>query len=207
VIGRVTREEDGRDDERQTSVGDPLPAELVAACQRGDRDAFREIFERYRNRVFTIALHFSSNEAVAADVAQEVFLKLLRSIGEFRGDSKFESWLYRIVVNVCMDEHRKQRRLRTLDELGAREAVAPMAHARREQQQIAEHVQTAVRSLEPDLRLPMLLRYIEDLSYQEIAAALGCSMGTVASRLNRGHKLLARKLAHLKPHVVGGADA
>jgi RNA polymerase sigma-70 factor (ECF subfamily) len=178
---------------------------LIAACQRGDREAFRLLFEKYKDRVYSLALHFSGNEAVAQDVAQRIFLKLYTSIGQFRGDAHFTTWLYRMVFNACTDEQRKTRRLVPL-EGGAITAAEHKAERRPQERaelrrQISEAVRGALQQLQPDLRQPLVLRYVEGLSYQEIAAALGCSAGTVASRLNRGHKLLARQLGHLRGQV------
>lgn len=177
-------------------------AGLIAACQRGDREAFRRLFEKYKDRVYSLALHFSGNEAVAQDVAQRIFLKLYTSIGQFRGDSHFTTWLYRMVFNACTDEQRKTRRLVPL-EGGAVTAAERRAERRPQEQaqfrrQISDAVRGALQNLKPELRQPLVLRYVEGLSYQEIAAAMGCSSGTVASRLNRGHKLLARQLTHLR---------
>ena len=177
-------------------------AGLIAACQRGDREAFRLLFEKYKDRVYSLALHFSGNEAVAQDVAQKIFLKLYTSIGQFRGDSHFTTWLYRMVFNACTDEQRKTRRLVPL-EGGALTAADRRAERRPQEQaqfrrQIGDAVRGALQQLKPELRQPLVLRYVEGLSYQEIATAMGCSSGTVASRLNRGHKLLARQLSHLR---------
>src|ERR1044072_1001541 len=85
--------------------------ELVQACQRGEREAFRSLFEIYKNRVFSIALRFSGEEAAAMDIAQETFLKLFSSIRDFRGASRLETWIYRLVVNSCLDYKRRSRRL------------------------------------------------------------------------------------------------
>src|SRR5260370_30302545 len=85
--------------------------EVIEGCQRGDHDAFRVLFETHKDKVYSIALRYSGNEAVAMDIAQETFLKLLSSIRGFRGDACFESWLYRLVVNSCLDYQRRGRRL------------------------------------------------------------------------------------------------
>jgi RNA polymerase sigma-70 factor (ECF subfamily) len=157
------------------------------------------LFEAYRQRVYGIAWYFVSDENDAKDVTQEVFLKLLMHLKEFRADSSFDTWLYRLVVNCCMDEHRRRRRSlplwvdsRTLD--GEPRQAMECSYARKE---IAAAVQAAVRKLKPKLRVPLILRYVEELSYGKIAAVLNCSEGTIASRLNRAHKGLARKLGHL----------
>lgn len=170
---------------------------LVEGCLHGDPEAQRRVFERYRDRVFSIALHFlRGDEAGAHDVTQEVFVKVFRAIASFRRDARFSSWLYRIVVNACTDELRRRRRLLLFGD------VPPQLQGRvppAEPVEVHPDVMAALRRLSPRLRLTVLLRYFDDLSYDEIAEATGTSAGTVASRLNRAHKFLARELAHLQP--------
>src|SRR5579871_4887434 len=84
--------------------------EVIEACQRGDRDAFRMLFEANKDRIYSIALRFSGDRAAAMDIAQDTFLKLLSRIKDFRGEANFDSWLYRLVVNSCVDHHRRTRR-------------------------------------------------------------------------------------------------
>jgi RNA polymerase sigma-70 factor (ECF subfamily) len=178
---------------------------VIEACQAGDREAFRLLFETYKDRVFSMAVYsFGGDETAAKDVSQQIFLKLMTSIGQFRGDSAFTTWLYRIVVNACTDEQRKRRRFIPIGEsipMSKIEERGPQEkhYAKLE---IADSVKAAICELKPKLRLPILLKYVEDLSYEEIATVLGCSKGTVASRLNRGHQALARKLVHLRTEVA-----
>jgi RNA polymerase sigma-70 factor, ECF subfamily len=179
---------------------DVTPA-VIDACREGDRDAFRVLYEAYTDKVYSIALYFFHGDAaIAADVTQQVFLKLMGSIGQFRGDSGFSTWLYRFVVNACVDTTRSgAARARTTDP-----AVLDMLPAIGSQEdtfatsQMAESVRAAVSLLAPKLRIAILLRYFEDLSYEEMAAILECSTGTVASRLSRGHQTLARMLAQFR---------
>lgn len=186
--------------ERQTE------AETIEACKQGDRDAFHDLFEAHKNRVYTIAFHYSGDEAMARDVCQQVFLKLFTSINQFREDSQFTTWLYRIVANACADEHRKRRRFVPFSpEIEARNMVAKGSQEEAyNKRQVAESVRGAIAELTPKLRLPILLKYVEGLSYDEIAESLGLSVGTVSSRLNRGHKMLARKLDHLRGEFAAG---
>ena len=181
-------------------------SELIAACQRGDREAFRALYELHQARVWTIALHYTGNEDTAHDIAQQVFLKLFSSLSQFRHDAKFATWLYRLVVNVCLDEQRKSRRFFSFDfwrrddddEESADEVLPPVApgqEANVSQQEMSVAMRAALDELHPQIRMALLLKYFADFSYEEIAAALNCSMGTVASRMNRGHKALAVKLA------------
>ena len=181
-------------------------ADIIEACKQGDRAAFHLLFEAYKDRVYSIALHYSNEEAMARDVTQQVFLKLFTSIDQFRKDAGFSTWLYRIVANACIDEHRKRKRFVPFSpeievkNMSAKGSQEESYHRR----QVADCVRGAIAELSPKLRLPILLKYIEGLSYDEIADTLGCSIGTVSSRLNRGHKMLARKLSHLRSEIVAG---
>lgn len=187
----------------QPQVKDSIDSATIAACQRGDRNALRILFEEYKDRVYSIAMYSLANDKTgAADVTQQVFLKLMTRISQFRGDAEFATWLYRLVVNTCRDEQRKQRRFVPLADFffpTAKSDSSPrMNYARKE---MSERVQVAIAELKPKLRWPILLKYVEGMSYEEIGSVLGCSKGTVASRLNRGHKALSRKLGDLRGHV------
>ncbi|HEV8369973.1 MAG TPA: sigma-70 family RNA polymerase sigma factor [Pyrinomonadaceae bacterium] len=177
---------------------------VIEACQHGDRDAFRVLFETYKDRVYSIAVYsVGGDKSIADDVTQQIFLKLFTSIKKFRGESEFTTWLYRLVVNACMDERRRRRRLlsfgETRETVGMKNAAAKKPqekqYARRE---VARSVRAAISQLKPKFRLPILLKYVEGLSYEEISSVMGCSKGTVASRLNRGHGQLAKHLSHLR---------
>src|SRR5437763_16587870 len=186
----------------QSRTHEPVDWQVIAACQLGDRDALRTLFEIYKDRVYSIAMYsLGGTEAMAADVTQQVFVKLMTRINQFRGQSEFTTWLYRLVVNTCRDEQRKTRRFVPLADASIPAVSSQSPRAEYTRKELSERVQAAVSQLKPKLRWPILLRYVEDLSYEEIASVLGCSRGTVASRLNRGHKALARKLHHLRGHV------
>ena len=194
--------------ERLAVMSEPILDErVIKDCQHGDREAFRLLFEAYKDRVFSIAVYsFQGDQTAAGDVTQQIFLKLMTSIGQFRGESQFTTWLHRLVVNTCIDEQRRRKR-----HLGFEEAIALHTSRERkpperrfERRELAEAVQVAISELKPKFRMPVLLKYVEGLSYGEIADVLGCSKGTVASRLNRGHKELARRLAHLRDQIVLG---
>jgi RNA polymerase sigma-70 factor (ECF subfamily) len=178
---------------------------VIEACKLGDREAFRQLFEKYKDRVFSISLYFfGGDEATAADVTQQVFLKLFTRISQFNGEAEFTTWLYRLTTNACVDEQRKRRRFLQFGE--GVEVIEPREKRTQEDSlarvEIAESVKLAVAALKPKLRVVMLLKYFEEMSYEEIAAILNLSKGTVASRLNRGHKILARKLGHLRTELV-----
>lgn len=192
--------------EQRAVMAEPIIDDrVIEACREGDREAFRLLFETYKDKVFSIAVYsFSGDQAAASDVSQQIFLKLMTAITQFRGDSAFTTWLYRMVVNACIDEQRKRRRFLPFGD------SVPMSKIedRRPQEkhyarlEVSESVQAAIKELTPKLRMPILLKYVEGLSYEEIAAVMGCSKGTIASRLNRGHRSLAKKLGHLRNEVA-----
>jgi RNA polymerase sigma-70 factor (ECF subfamily) len=161
------------------------------------------VYEAYKDRVYSIAFHFLGHDAAAAaDATQQVFLKLITEMSRFRGDAAFSTWLYRLVVNVCFDRTRRLQveRRRAGDPAAVDDLIDPRAPhderlARRES---ARSIHAAIDALPPKLRLAILLRYFDDLSYEDMARALGCSIGTVSSRLSRGHRLLAERLAPLR---------
>ena len=181
--------------------------EVIEGCRKGDYDAFRALFEAHQDRVYSIALRYSGDRAAALDIAQDTFLKLLGSIQDYRGTASFEAWLYRIVVNACLDHQRRGRRFMPfLDGLLDRlRAPAESVLERLVRAELSQDVQKTVCRLAPEQRIVVVLRYTEGMSYEEIAETLGCSRGTVASRLNRAHKILERRLSHLKSW--GGSDA
>ncbi len=183
-----------------------IDRQTISACQSGDADAFAKLFESCKDRVYSIALRFSGDDAVAKDIAQDVFVKLFAQIKTFRGEAQFESWLYRMVVNACLDERRRRKRwLPMLVEdiagalpFGRSRAAAESARdlsaldvLMRDEMQA--QVQNMVAKLPAELRMVTVLRYTEGLSYDAIAEILRCPPGTVASRLNRAHRLLERR--------------
>jgi RNA polymerase sigma-70 factor (ECF subfamily) len=192
----------------QVGMGGDVSPEILEACRRGDREAFRALYEAHKDRVYAIAFHFFHADAdAAAEVTQQVFLKLMREVTRFRGDAAFSTWLYRLVVNACVDRARSRRHEAAAQDPSLLETVPAPAASHEDvfaRHQVAASVQQAVASLPATLRAAILLRYFEDLSYADIARVLNCSIGTVASRLSRGHRLLARTLgpirtAHAEP--------
>lgn len=170
----------------------------------GRREALESLFTAHHKRVFSVALNFfGGNSETAEDITQQVFLKIFSKFEDFRGDAEMTTWLYRITVNCCIDEQRKSRRFLFLADLfGFNEPKTNRTQDEKfYQKEISGEVQKAVATLKIKFRLPIVLKYVENLSYREIAEVLECSEGTVASRLNRGHKLLARKLQHLKNEI------
>jgi RNA polymerase sigma-70 factor (ECF subfamily) len=174
-----------------------LDSDPVEGCRRGDAAAQRRLFQIYKDRVYAMALLLCRDAADADEVTQDAFVKVFLNVHRFRGEAKFDTWLYQIVANTARD-HRKARGRRLL-----LESVFWLHHAstpsrvddRRDRN---DAVRAAVRSLPDVLRQCVVLRYGRDLSYDEIAAALNCPVGTVGARLSRAHRLLARKLGRTK---------
>jgi RNA polymerase sigma-70 factor (ECF subfamily) len=186
--------------QRAAMIEPKVNGQVIEACQNGDREAFRVLFEAYKDKVYSIAVYSLGDHSIADDVTQQIFLKLFTAVRQFRGDSEFTTWLYRLVINACIDERRKRRRLLPWGDV---EVIDKPDHRKLPEQsfargEVAEAVRNAVGELKPKFRLPILLKYIEGLSYDEIAAVMGCSKGTVASRLNRGHSQLAKKLTQFR---------
>lgn len=174
--------------------------EIIASCREGDRDALRVLYETYKDRVYSLSLYFfHGDEAIAADVTQQVFLKVISSVARFKGDAAFSTWLYRLVVNACQDAARRRKSAPIGgDRAWLEEFASPGSHEDDySRAQNARLIRNAVSALSPKLRMAVLLRYFDELSYEEMAEVLHCSMGTVASRLSRGHRMLAERLKGL----------
>src|SRR5215831_6487788 len=162
---------------------------LVEAVQAGDRAAFKEIYEQYQERIYNLIFYSIGDRAAAQDVLQTVFLKVYRGLAGFRFESRLATWIYRIAMNECQNQNRRhsyehvpfEAILGTGEELDANEPPDEL-HLTEERRQV---VGDALLTLGPNLRIVVVLRYVDGLSYQEIAAVLDCSLGTVASRLSR----------------------
>ena len=161
--------------------------------------ATEALLSRYRPLVESKARAYFLLGAEHEDVLQEGMIGLYKAIRDFRGESSFDTWIYRLVVNSCLDHRRRGWRLMPLVDAFAGTLRAPAVSSLDEllRSERGERVRAAVDRLSPDLRMAIVLRYTEGLSYDEVADALGCSVGTVASRLNRAHKKLERWLAPL----------
>jgi RNA polymerase sigma-70 factor (ECF subfamily) len=181
----------------EKAVWEESDGELIEACRRGESEAFRALFERHKDKVYSIALRYSGDAVVAQDIAQETFLKLFVGLKTFRGDANFSSWLYRLVVNSCFDQKRKVRRLMPLMDEALALLRAPNLSALDEivRAELSGHLRDVVASLSDEQRMLLVLRYTQALSYDEIAAILGTTHGTVASRLSRIHHTLERRLS------------
>ncbi len=183
--------------------------ELVENIRQGDGEAFRTLVMRYEKRVLAVAYGVVHNEYDARDVAQNVFLKIYKSLDKFRGDSRFYTWLYRITVNVAIDFMRKKKRKMSVefnDEVKLNTDIPISPHKKslpRDKalnKELYEKMIEAIDSLSDEHRSALVLREIEDMSYQEIADTLKCSIGTVMSRLYYARRKVQELL---KPYLRG----
>jgi RNA polymerase sigma-70 factor, ECF subfamily len=183
-------------------------ADLVTRFKEGDRSAYAEIVRRYQDRVFSLSYRWVGNRAVAEEVAQDVFLALYRSLPGFRGDARLSTWVYRVVVNHCKNRNLYRRRRHSDrheplegtgqdDDLPARQLPAdqPGTDAQVHRSEAEELVHEALAAMDPEQRQIIMLRDVEDRSYEEISTLLGVARGTVKSRLHRARATLAGVLA------------
>lgn len=166
---------------------------LVQRIQAGDRRAFEELLDTYEARVYRLALRFTGNVSDAEDVTQEIFLGIYRGLANFRGDSRLNTWIYRVAMNHCL-EFRRKRRLETLpyDEeltlISSDWREDPVQSANK--QELSERVEAALNSLSPQHRDVIVLHELQGLTYQEVASALDVPVGTVKSRLSNAFRRL-----------------
>jgi RNA polymerase sigma-70 factor (ECF subfamily) len=156
--------------------------EAVEACQRGEREAFDRLVERYQRDIYRLCYRYVNNHEDASDMAQEVFLKAYRAIGRFRGDSSFSTWLYRIAVNTCLN-FRASRRPPPQELSDAVPDRSPAVTERMEGDESAARVRAAVSRLPEKQRATVILKVYHDLTHEEVAGILGSTVGTVKANL------------------------
>jgi RNA polymerase sigma-70 factor (ECF subfamily) len=182
--------------------------ELLDRCRAGDEEAFDDLVRRHQQRAFNVAFQVLRDREDATEVAQDAFVRIYRSVNEFRGECEFTTWLHQIVVNLARNKHRWWKRrgrqasvsLDSPVEMGDGEApmqVAASGDAPDVESVKAEFVQLLSRRMEElprKLREVLVLRNVEDLSYEQIATVLDCSVGTVKSRIARAREALRESM-------------
>jgi RNA polymerase sigma-70 factor, ECF subfamily len=192
-------------------MAEPSPA-LVQRAQAGDRDALTALVQSQQTYVYSIAMSLMHNPADAADMTQEAFVRLLRSLGTYRAETKFTTWLYRLVTNICLDGLRRRGRpVDSLDEPastqagddaqtpGERLADSDRWTQPEEEVQLREsatEVRAALSTLPPAQRLALTLHYFQDQRYEDIADVMGLPLNTVKSHIRRGKERLALVLSN-----------
>ena len=184
---------------------------LIARCKQGDKDAFDSLIRSYERKVYNYAFRLCGNYDLANDVASEAFIRVYNSLGSFRGDSSFITWLFRITTNVYLDEKKRQRSRpqESLDEMleldestvvRQIEDPSPGPQARAEGHERTALLQKAISSLPDYQRMMIVLYHTEGRSYEEIAVTLDLPIGTVKSRLNRARLSLREQLEPMVEH-------
>jgi len=175
--------------------------ELVQKCQAGEIGAFQELVSRYHQKIYVVIVGLLRNREDALDVAQETFFRAYRKIRSFQGGSSFYTWLYRIAVNMAIDSQRRQKRnpldfRETMDGLFEEQnEVAKDPFSDVHDRELREKLVSAINDLTPEHKAVIILRTVEGLSYKDIGEILGCSEGTVMSRLHYARKKLQEKLS------------
>jgi len=174
--------------------------DLIGLFRKGALFAFEALVRKYQDRIYNLCRYMLQNpedaQDAAQDAAQDVFLKAYRALKDFRPESSFYTWLYRIALNTCLDYRRKSRREALRNEPLPEDLPSdePFPEQLYESEEISESVQLALQKLPEKLRAAIVLREIEALSYEEIAEVLYISMGTVKSRISRAREQLRRLL-------------
>ena len=187
-------------------------ADVVALAQRGREDAFRELVRRYERPVFSLIFRMVRDTAMAEDLAQDSFIKVLNNIDKYRPEFKLSSWLFKIANNVTID-HLRRRQLNTISMDGSPHAsTAADVESTRfdvvssdenaldelESKELGSAIERAIASLRPEYRSCILLRHVEGRSYEEIAATLDLPLGTVKTYIHRARHELREQLEHLR---------
>jgi RNA polymerase sigma-70 factor (ECF subfamily) len=207
-----------KEGQRASTGRDPVDdRDLVESARKGDRDAFRVLFERYHRRAYALAFGVLRHQDDALDVVQDAFIKAHKYLDKFEGNSSFYTWLYRIVMNLAIDHLRKHRRNRPveLDEQHLEEGSAVGEDAgllpkilggnpgrALLDKEIRARIDQALGELSENHRAVLVMRELEGLSYEEMAQAMGCSKGTIMSRLFHARKNMQKRLADLLDHKV-----
>ena len=191
-------------------------AELIKLAQRGDRDALEQLVMSQQHYVFSLAMTVFHNADDAADLTQEVFIRLYRAIGQYNGESRFTTWLYRMVINLGRDELRRRKRqvqqiLPSTDQgdderdlIGQvpdtsiiNDPASVLAH-----KELGQALRLVIDQLEPQYRQALTLFYFEDLKYQDIADIMDIPLNTVKSHIRRGKERMADLISTQYPHLA-----
>ncbi len=181
----------GRVSERFSDSLRSEPTTLLKRAQDGDAVAIERLIELYQDSIYSMAVSFTRNPHQAEDLAQEAWIKILRGLPKFRRDSKFSTWLYRVTMNTFLNANRALKREQEVVGSLVPETETESLASRLD---TAMDVQVAVRDLPTEFRSVVLLRYVADLSYKEIASVLEVPLGTVQSRLRRALDKLGHNL-------------
>jgi RNA polymerase sigma-70 factor (ECF subfamily) len=179
---------------------------LIDECKRGDIEAFEQLIFKYQKKVFNITYRFLGDYNLAEDVSQEIFIRVFKSIKDFKGESSFYTWLYRITINQCMDMQNKNKKhfVQYLDSAAQNDegeefviqvpSDRDLPEVEYQKKELRINVEKALMMLTQEQRAIIILRDIQGFSYEEISDILNCPVGTVKSRINRARDALKKVL-------------
>ena len=181
---------------------------LVGLAQKGDMEAFEELVNRHRDKIYARAFSMMRNEDEAVDLSQEAWVKGWQRLEQFQGEASFVTWMTRIVINLCLDQLRKRKRQRTesIEQMdsdsGGVERQMPVVTVNPteglEREELRKRIDRALAQLSAEHRTVIVLHEFEELEYKEIAKRMGCSIGTIMSRLFYARRKMAVLLAGLR---------
>ncbi|WP_324824147.1 RNA polymerase sigma factor [Sinanaerobacter sp. ZZT-01] len=191
---------------------DKREKELITRAKTGDETSFEQLIESCKTKAYNIAWRYMRNEQDALDALQESFIKVFRHLGKFKGESSFDTWVYRIVVNTCNDMLRKNNNLKAVTTVFANDEeevvvrlpdTGPTPWEALERKEKSQFILDCLETLQPDQKEIIILRDIHGFSYQELTEVLECSIGTVKSRINRARKRLKQIIMeHKEKNIV-----
>ena len=167
--------------------------ELVERCRSGDERAFQELVDRYKDLVFALIARTVQDRSRAEDLSQDVFLRVHRGLPYFRGEARLSTWIYRIVANVCLQDHGRAPRTAPLDEAQNAEALST-ADRQFTDLEVRDRLEKAIARLPANYRLLIAAHYLRGVQYEELAEALQLPLGTVKTQLYRAKQQLRRLL-------------
>jgi RNA polymerase sigma-70 factor (ECF subfamily) len=176
-------------------MDDVQERELVERCRSGDEHAFQELVDRYKDLVFALIARTVQDRSRAEDLAQDVFLRIHRGLPYFRGEARLSTWIYRIVANVCLQDHGRPAPAMSLDDERTHGEKLPAAHDRQFSDfELRDRLEKAIARLPANYRLLIAAHYLQGVQYEGLADALQLPLGTVKTQLYRAKQQLRRML-------------
>ena len=183
--------------------------QIIIRCQKGDKLAFEQLYKRYSSDVYSMAIRMTGSEDIAEEVTQESFISIYKYINRFQFQSAFTTWIYRIVMRRTADYFRKTKKHSgktiSLFQTNKNESFVidvadpdPDPAKKADQNERVKSIENAILKLKDKQKTILILRYVNQLQYEEIAEILGCRVGTVKSRLNRAHRSLEEALSNIE---------
>lgn len=200
-----------REDIRHTRLDEKEESRIIKACAKGNWEEFSPIFEKYKDKVYFLALGIVKERALARDVTQNAFIKVYKSLKWFNQRSRFSTWIYRITYNQALDQYRKRKRRGELEfneELGSKKLRTSKNELFQDiaRKELSDRARVAIEMLPLKLRTAVILKYVEGLTYSEVCGIVGCARGVLQKRLNQASKMLREILKNEITEEKGGKE-